>query len=59
MNEQEFYAAIGWLTRRQGWTLDTVATLALGHIARTKAQREGFIRTLKRIAVEEDSASTD
>jgi hypothetical protein len=59
MDEGEFYAAIGRLTREQGWNLDSVCTLALGHIARTKAQREGFIRTLRRLQVEENAHDHD
>jgi hypothetical protein len=58
-SEEEFYTAIGRLTREQHWSLDSVCTLALGHIARTKAQREGFLRTLKRLQAEENSVSGD
>lgn len=55
MNESEFHAAVGRLTREQGWSLDSIATLALGFIAANGTRRAQFVRLLKRVQAQENA----
>lgn len=55
MNESEFYGAVGRLTREQGWSLDSISTMALAFIATNQTRRSQFIRLLKRVQSEENA----
>lgn len=59
MTETEMYAAVGRLTRAQGWSLDSVSTLALSFIATNQTRRSQFVRMLKRVAAEENAQAED
>lgn len=54
MTTEEFYAAVGQLTREQGWSLDSVSDAALAFIAANQTRRAQFVRMLKRIQRDEN-----
>lgn len=58
MNLTDFHQVLGRLSRTQGWTLESIATIALAFIASNQTRRQQFIRLLNRIAREENEAST-